>query len=56
MGGPKIIDNTSPSKMQDHQARAEKGGAENRFCGSLVTTHLWNMKEVGEAKNRAKIR
>lgn len=56
MGGPKIIYNTSPSKMQDHQARAEKGGVENRFCGSLVTTHLWNMKEVEEAKNRAKIR
>lgn len=50
------MDNTSPSKMQDHHARAAKGGVENCFCGSLLTTHLWHIKEVGEAKNRARIR
>lgn len=53
MGGPQIMDNTSPSEGQDHQARAAKGGVENCLCGSLLTTQLWHIKEVGGAKHRA---
>ena len=55
MGGPQIMDNTSPSEVQDHQARAAKGGVENCLCGPLLTTQLWHIKEEGGAESRAGI-
>ena len=56
MGGPKIMDNPPLSEVRDHQARAARGGVENCLCGSLLTTQLWHIKEVGGARNRAGIR
>ena len=50
------MDNTSPSEVQDHQARVAKGGVENCLCGPLLTTQLWHIKEEGGAKSRAGIR
>lgn len=50
------MDNTSPSEVQDHQARVAKGGVENCVCGPLLTTQLWHIKEEGGAKSRAGIR
>ena len=46
------MDNTSSSEVEDHQARAAKGGVENCLCGPLLTTQLWHMKEEGGAKSR----
>lgn len=49
MQSSRIMDNTPPNRMEAHHARTAKGGDKNCFCVSLLTTHLWHIKEAEEA-------
>lgn len=56
MQGPKRMDSTSPSRVEDQHARAAKGGVRNCACGSLLTTHLSHLKEAEEASAECRVR
>lgn len=46
------MDITSASAVQNQPVRTEKDGIKSYFWGSLLTTQLWHIREVGEAKNK----